>query len=287
MRLVVVFVCGLLGAVTVIVPGYYIFTSTQSNDCPAINGRVCNYPRGICDAGTGLCACNATYSGVACHNTQVAGWSATTNKECSGNGFVPFFPASRVSTDCRETVSSVLAEKIGGWDNPPCALQISESRTRLELGTFTTFDVLHTPMCLCKPGYVGVACETYTPACANIDGLVCSGNGNTSVGIMANDTVTGEGCQCRTPLSVRKLVHELTRDEVRIIQRQLVEFGAGVALTRRACAAAGPAANATAATTAIKGAGLKLRIQRLRTGSRAGRRISTRRTDISLKVKPG
>lgn len=160
--------------------------------CPKVLGRQCN-SRGYCEKG--VCICDSLYSGPSCADTEVPGYLEASNLECNGKGFA--LPLKTIPEICKETVVNGV-RKGNGWGSSECHTYVESVRLKLleadnnPQGVKGIFSI---PSCTCENGFGGLKCEQ-TGCPINENGLICSGNGNTSVGIFNNYTNAGEGCQC-------------------------------------------------------------------------------------------
>lgn len=184
--------------------------------------RLCN-DRGTCDV-QGRCRCQPAFSGRACQNTVVPGYIRTTNVLCNGRGSITL-TAQRPFRECLEKVS--IRSRTGGWVEPACISRVALARKRIyETEDATLEDYYGLPMCICRPGYSGIGCENGCPI--REDGVPCSGYGNTSVGFLANDTSSGNGCQCSKPVSLATLMPLLNQDQRREVIDDFDTFSRGI-----------------------------------------------------------
>lgn len=185
---------------------WLIVLNVFTNGCPSINGRICN-ERGRCDL-FGVCHCDSLFSGDACSNTGIFGYSITSNDVCNGNGDVMRHNAY-VFPECLETTPTLLLGRSGGWATTKCVNRLKEARKRVYFyENANAHDIAGLPMCLCLPGFAGPGCADACPK--SIDQEVCSGNGNMTVGLMRNGTV-GLGCQCDSILPLGQALPFLNR----------------------------------------------------------------------------
>lgn len=173
----------LLSGFKILVPG-----------CPSVNGRVCN-EQGTCV--NGRCDCNSLFSGSDCAANQVPGYDIANNRFCNGNGFVLAYNESYVPVECREVINGGARQ--GGWMTETCANYVDSIRSKILQvnGDVSLVPLGYTiPSCTCIPGVGGWECNLRN-VCPRDENLrVCGGHGNTSVGLIANYTNAGEGCQC-------------------------------------------------------------------------------------------
>lgn len=159
--------------------------------CPSVYGRECNQ-RGVCI--NGQCECDILFSGADCGATQISGYDIISNEECSGLGFA--FPYIDVPIDCKEYF--IGGKRQGGWASGPCVEYVTRIRSQVVAndGDLSKVQLGYTiPNCICENGGTGIMCKL--GACpVDENGLICGGNGNTSVGLVYNYTNAGVGCQC-------------------------------------------------------------------------------------------
>ena len=175
--------------------------------CPEVNGRTCN-SRGAC-LESGLCACDQLFSGPACGDTLVPGYTPATNEECSGNGRA--YPFVEITEPCEVVQTLSGTPSGGGWGAESCREHIRLLRESLadNAGIWTaTPNADEIPQCFCEPGWKGEACSLL--ACPiDENNLVCAGRGDPQVGILGNFTTVegalGNGCQCRNIVSLESL----------------------------------------------------------------------------------
>ena len=192
------------------------FTRAFFPPCPhsTWENRECNN-RGEC-LPTGLCSCDALYSGRACEDTLVPGYDIKSNTECNGNG--GGYPFIDIPAVCAES-----------WVAVECIEYVEEVRAIIEANgpEAAGYRAFTIPSCLCRIGTAGRECyETPCPRDENFQ--VCGMHGNTSVGLVTNGTAgTGNGCQCgpltnlfTPPLSMRFTQAQLFE----IVDRYYVEF---------------------------------------------------------------
>lgn len=186
----------IFGIISFIVVVAILFGVTRLLDprCPVSpEGRECN-ARGDCRKG--LCYCNTLYSGVACTETAVPGYLFGPNLECNGNGEAnPFID---VPAACAQGINN-RGQRVGpGWADPGCIEYLTQVQERLdEAGgnPLAVPEAVGLPMCLCRIPYAGKSCDR-NGCPQNLNGQVCAGHGNTTVGLFRNGTREGTGCQC-------------------------------------------------------------------------------------------
>lgn len=179
--------------------------------CPKINGNVCNAPHGYC-SDTGNCQCVSML-----HSGQYCEYSAC--EDCGEFGECwPWMKKEFIISDCRwENPTPANGYKISytGWQNPVCKEKLRVLRYRLfELGEDLSDQERSTiPMCMCESPRYGRGCRQN--ACPqNVAQEVCSKHGNKSVDIFNNDTISGEGCQCKTPFQILDFASEFNPEMI-------------------------------------------------------------------------
>jgi len=197
----------------VVVVVVYIWVNAQpfwNAPCPVgLNGLVCS-GNGPCTL-SGYCDCDvAVFSGAACDVTACLGYDALTGTTCGGTllGLCsPFMSPADVFPECLQITPNPgndFAAPTGGWDFPACTARLASVRAALAASTLggditsqqlASLGAAGLPTCMCSGALDGDACDV-TACPRNSDLEVCSGNGNTSVGLFANNTDVGNGCQC-------------------------------------------------------------------------------------------
>ena len=219
--------------------GVYLYTDFFKSSCPSVNGRLCN-GRGTCGE-FGLCICEPLFDGDGCQDTQCPGYDEATGIVCNGRGLCsPFLTSEQIPLECREIAPTRLNNYVrsgGSWKSPECERLISERHDRFAEGDITGLQGI--PTCACHAPYGSSACE-HDLCPQNSEFNVCSGNGNKSVGIVRNDTITGNGCQCQNYVSLYDLVTLLTRDELAVVTgKYLNDFRKGFCGTVRRISGSG------------------------------------------------
>lgn len=217
-----------IALVSITFSGVVLYSNVFTTTCPLIEGRVCNN-QGTCNE-FGLCICNPQFSGDACEQTQCPGYDAATGSVCFNHGICsPFMRAEHVPNECAQqnpTIDNQYTRKGPGWASESCKLKVQT--TWDQITQFEDYSTAHgVPLCACNPPYTGLNCQ-YNSCPQNSDFAVCSGNGNKSVGIVYNNTVTGDGCQCKNYISLLALVQLLTYDElVQLTTKYISSFQLG------------------------------------------------------------
>lgn len=186
--------------------------------CPTVYGRPCNGLRhGEC-LPEGVCRCtDARFSGPACSDTGIAGYSLKDDTECYGRGnatvllqSAALFPACRYVNPSRDNSYAPFEPSSSGWHNEACKTEMSRIATKLVEGDdLTDAEWASYPLCLCDAPKYGIACDL--DGCpTSLDFKVCSGYGDTSVGIFNNYTgLPGNGCQCSHPFLIADHADEI------------------------------------------------------------------------------
>ncbi len=225
----------ILGISSGIQTGVYIF-STLTPSCGSVYGMECNYPFGECTE-DGVCICvDPRWSGTLCETSAcdvVAGFDRRRGQEqCNGRGFcAPFMQYDALYESCKwinPTRNNSFVQSSTGWTNKDCISYLLNIRSKIELGREISVEEAATyPACVCQIPWHGVICETDTCP-QNVASEICSGNGNISVGYVANDTGTVElGCQCRHMFTVKDLLDSITEEAAMKLVQQIPE-GTGI-----------------------------------------------------------
>lgn len=217
-----------IALVSVTLSGVVLYSNVFVTPCPVIEGRVCNN-RGTCNE-FGLCVCDPQFNGDACEESHCPGYDATTGSVCFNHGVCsPFMQPEHVPAECAQqnpTLDNQYVRKGPGWASESCKLKVQTVWDQIiQFGDYSNANGI--PLCACNPPYTGINCQ-YNSCPQNSDFAVCSGNGNKSVGIVYNNTVTGDGCQCKNYISLLNLVQLLTYDElVKLTTKYLSTFQLG------------------------------------------------------------
>ncbi len=189
------------------------FNSIWNAPCPvsAVNGLTCG-GNGVCTL-SGYCDCTyAMFSGSACDASACPGYSSASATVCNARGVCSMFMTKQdVPAACAwatPVISNGFNPRNLGWDAPGCTRELDARRAALVAagGAVTgqqliDIGVQGVPTCICFGMADGLACET--PACPrDSEDAICSGNGNRSVALFNNATITGNGCQCLFPQSL-------------------------------------------------------------------------------------
>lgn len=164
--------------------------------CPSVNGRVCN-EQGTCT--DGQCVCNPLFSGADCSANQVPGYDVANNILCSGQGFVLSYRAEYIPVECQEVVVDGVRQ--GGWTSQSCSNFVYSIRSKILQNNGDVSKVPRgytVPSCICNPGIGGTECGLSNVCPMDENLRICAGHGNTSVGLIANYTNAGVGCQCES-----------------------------------------------------------------------------------------
>lgn len=137
----------------------------------------------------------------------------------------PFMTSSSMPELCKEYTPSEDNDyvRLGpGWATETCLDYVGEHQEYINSQSYSLLksgeDI---PSCLCHPPYGGVDC-LYNKCPKNSEFKVCSGNGNKSVGLVRNDTLVGDGCQCQNFVSLFDLIANLNEEEVRVVTGKYV-----------------------------------------------------------------
>jgi len=166
---------------------FYVATRILIPPCPAYErSGTCN-GHGSCNQG--LCECDIAFSGKACTDTMIPGYDLVTDSSCNGQGFVfPYFLPAAICAN--------------NWANPDCVQYVNDIWTLIANAGGDASQVPYSitiPLCTCYGSYAisyGPSSCTATFCPADENAAICSNNGNTSVGLIANYTNAGNGCQC-------------------------------------------------------------------------------------------
>ena len=205
-----------VGLFSISVTTVVLYTNFFTTTCGTVNGRVCNN-RGTCGEG-GFCICDPIFNGLTCEDTRAPAYDSSTGTVCNGNGMAsPLLLKNQIPSVCFQntpTAANGFDMSGPGWGDQGCINYVQTAMDRYAIGDYSLMEGV--PTCACFPGFGGLDCGlNYCPQDSNFD--VCSGNGNTSVGIVRNDTTTGNGCQCDNYLSLYNLVSLLTTPELAIV----------------------------------------------------------------------
>lgn len=184
--------------------------------CPLINGQVCNAPHGYCSA-EGNCQCvSVLYSGQYCEHSAC-------DEDCGEFGTCwPWMKREFVLPEClweNPTRENGFKISFTGWQNPVCKEKIGILKHRLfDLGEDLSDRERSTiPICMCETPRYGRGCSN--DACPkNIAQEVCSNHGNVSVGFFNNETVSGIGCQCKTPFQILDFVDDFSPEMIEYVK---------------------------------------------------------------------
>ena len=211
--------CGLFWGILTAFLAFWLPIFLQQTGCPSTSNGVCNN-QGICNTNTGICSCYTLFSGTDCTQTLVNSYVEITNELCLGLGIPsPFLVASAVWKEC-------LPEN-GGWYAPACIQRKNRVLDAvLSGGQYTAADLQGFPGCWCPGPFSGWGCETNYCQSQLIgpNGLVCSGNGLTTVGPMKNNTNNGNGCQCSTPVNLLPLLNTFSTEVLINIEKYYLPY---------------------------------------------------------------
>ncbi len=166
----------------------FVYVKLFAPPCPTVYNRECN-GRGTCSLG--ICHCDLLFSGPACTDTQIPGYKVQPNTECSNHGFAN--PLILLVEQCNSE------KTVGGWTSSACIEYTNAVRSLIAAaGDPSEISLSITiPLCTCDIGWGSTNCAA-SPCPFDENGLVCGGNGNTSVGLVQNSTNAGQGCQCES-----------------------------------------------------------------------------------------
>jgi hypothetical protein len=192
---------------------------------PVICPEDCN-GNGIC-LPTGYCQCtNPLYSGESCSDTLM--YVDTLGNPCAGNGKGNTKMLDEYKyPECREITpdSSNDFTRSGGWLTTACKQKVDMMYAKLHNKTITAIELLGLPFCECNPGFIGDKCIESGCLVNSQNELICSGQGNTSVGLMRNNTNTGTGCMCITPQFPLQFFNEFSiQEQAHIINNNYYNF---------------------------------------------------------------
>ena len=162
-----------------------------SPGCPTVLNRVCN-AQGTCI--DGRCVCGTLFSGRDCSQTQIIGYDIVSNTECYGNGIA--LPGVIIPPECEQVIEDGVYK--GGWGSEACTVYVARVRSLIALAGGDASKVpssSRVPSCLYATG-LGANGRRKSTCPVDENGLVCGGRGNSSVGLEANYTNAGNGCQC-------------------------------------------------------------------------------------------
>lgn len=177
----------------------------------------------------GQCVCDPLFSGNDCLDNHIPGYIAELGIGCSLNGLAsPFLKRPDIPASCAETQPSLLSgfQRWGpGWASPGCTAYVTTVRAEMARGDFRR--ARGVPTCMCFPGYGGAACDKKTSP-VSADFQICNNHGNRTVGLVRNNTVTGNGAQCTRYLSLQFFLDTLDAENLQLIQEKyLAEFATG------------------------------------------------------------
>jgi hypothetical protein len=196
----------ILGAFTAIIAFGLTFNIVWNlMDTPCYNN--CNTPHGYCNENN-VCICTSpVHSGRSCEFSACD--TCNQNSTCA-----PYLMTMNIKFFCRwenPTPENNFRVSTYGWQNPQCQQYLSELRLKrwTLLEKLTEEESNSFPQCLCEAPWSGQNCEVlYAPQNAALK--ICSGNGNKTVGLFNNDTITGDGAQCKYPF--RLLDYAITEE---------------------------------------------------------------------------
>lgn len=224
--------------------------------CPVAFGKECG-GNGVCSI-FGKCECDPLYSGTDCSESGCPAYIQEKGVYCNNRpstdcqspmaSLLPecadpltanlgrarcFLPSGVRPHACRweaPAPSNGFAPDNVGWFGKECVDFLTAARTALlattAVGDTTSFNAIpnleYVPECFCPGIFDGFGCES--SACpTDVDGNICSGNGNTSVSTFTDVTDgSGNGCQCTnvwSPLDPAFLRHLNDRQAAYLISQ--------------------------------------------------------------------
>ena len=183
------------------------------------SGLVCN---GFACNNIGACVCPPQWSGTACEQSACAvlgGFNPKNNTACYGYGQCsPFMQYSDVPEVCGWTTPTEFNPNPTnyGWYHPLCDAYL-QTQLPLWQSARNNITILQqnpqlagVPICVCTVGSRdGPACE-YEGCPLGLNGQICSGFGNTSVGLFGNGTASPENTGCQAEY-VENLMNPVTQ----------------------------------------------------------------------------
>lgn len=207
----------------------FLYSGVFDPRCPSLNGRTCNF-RGSC-GDFGICACMPQFSGDSCETSLCPDYDPNSGTVCGGKGLCsPLMDIEDIPEACKQytpSESNRFSRSGPGWSGEACAELVRIAQGKIETGLFSNAEARGIPMCLCHPPYGGRGCQL-NQCPLGPDLSVCSSNGNKSVGLVRNNTATGDGCQCLNYVSLVDILLVLPRDSlVKVHDMYLHDFKIG------------------------------------------------------------
>jgi hypothetical protein len=193
--------------------------------CPAVNGRECNN-KGTCDSGYCICT-NVLFSGRDCSETLIPGYNRLDDSVCSNNRGIasPEMEYEDVFIECKYTPPLTINNRQmkGGWQSPACIAKINAIHLRIQNQLYDPYELAGTPLCIPIGDFARTGIAIDEIACPrNFENVICSNNGNTTVGPMNNFTTRGNGCQCAQPIYLLKEIARFSIDYRQKINTQYI-----------------------------------------------------------------